>query len=103
MKRARRHYGIGLRLPFRENKDPEEKASIDDFYNEKYCLGRVQWLISKVCDQIPSVYTIFVANGKIDLGRGGLSRHFQNHLSFYPIHSWGICIFIDATIFVCVK
>jgi hypothetical protein len=47
MKRARRHYGVGLSIPFREGTDPEEKAWIDDFDNSKYCEGRVKWLIAK--------------------------------------------------------
>ena len=46
MKRARRHYGIGVDKSFREGKDPEEKGYVDDFDN-KYCQGRVEWLIAK--------------------------------------------------------
>lgn len=49
MKQSRRHYGIGLSMPFREGKDPEEKSFFHDFNNEKYCRHRVEWLISKVC------------------------------------------------------
>jgi hypothetical protein len=49
MKQSRRHYGIGVNVPFREGKDPEEKSYFDDFNNEKYCRDRVKWLISKVC------------------------------------------------------
>lgn len=47
MKRARRHYGFGLCIPFREGIDPEERASIDDFDDLKYCCGRVEWVIAK--------------------------------------------------------
>jgi hypothetical protein len=46
MKRARRHYGIGVNITFREGTDPEERAYIDDF-NSKMCSGRVDWLIAK--------------------------------------------------------
>ena len=46
MKRARRHYGIGISFAFREGKDPEELAYLDDF-DIKYCSGRVEWLIAK--------------------------------------------------------
>jgi hypothetical protein len=46
MKRARRHYGIGLGIQFREGTDPEELAYIDDF-EVKMCRGRVKWLIAK--------------------------------------------------------
>jgi hypothetical protein len=49
MKQSRRHYGIALSLPFRKGKDPKERAFQDDFYDKKYCRGRVEWLISKVC------------------------------------------------------
>jgi hypothetical protein len=49
MKRSRRHYGVGLNMPFREGKDPEEKSFRDRFYDQKYCWDRVEWLISKVC------------------------------------------------------
>jgi hypothetical protein len=51
MKQARRHYGVALGMPFREGKDPEEKAYIREFDDEKYCNGRMKWLISKVCNQ----------------------------------------------------
>jgi len=47
MKRARRHYGIGLCFRFREGTDPEELAYIDEFDNIKMCRGRVRWLIAK--------------------------------------------------------
>ncbi|KAH8650615.1 Hsp70 family protein-like protein [Tricladium varicosporioides] len=47
MKQSRRHYGIGLSLPFREGRDPEEKAFLSRFNNMKYCRHRVKWLISK--------------------------------------------------------
>ncbi|KAH8762343.1 Hsp70 family protein-like protein [Hyaloscypha finlandica] len=40
MKRARRHYGIGLCFRFREGTDPEELAYIDEFDNIKMCRGR---------------------------------------------------------------
>jgi hypothetical protein len=79
MKRARRHYGIGLGLLFRENKDPEENSYTSDFDNQKYCSGRVNWLISKVCDRIPSVYTIFVlANGNIAQGEEVFQDTFRS-------------------------
>jgi len=47
MKRARRHYGIGISLPFREGTDPEKLAYFDELYNAKFCQGRLQWLIAK--------------------------------------------------------
>ena len=47
MKRARRHYGFGLNIPFREGIDPEERAFIGDFDDLKYCRGRVRWVIAK--------------------------------------------------------
>jgi hypothetical protein len=47
MKRARRHYGIGVGKKFREGTDPEELAYIDEFGNIKMCHGRVAWLIAK--------------------------------------------------------
>lgn len=49
MKQSRRHYGVGLNMPFREGKDPEEKSFLNDFNDRKYCCHRVRWLISKVC------------------------------------------------------
>ena len=49
MKQSRRHYGVGLSMPFREGKDPEEKSFLDAFKDEKYCRERVEWLICKVC------------------------------------------------------
>lgn len=49
MKQSRRHYGIGLNMPFREGKDPEEKTFRDNFDDGKYCRDRVDWLICKVC------------------------------------------------------
>ncbi|OBT74750.1 hypothetical protein VF21_06621 [Pseudogymnoascus sp. 05NY08] len=48
MKRSRRHYGVGLNMPFREGKDPEGKSFRDRFEDQKYCLDRVEWLISKL-------------------------------------------------------
>lgn len=48
MKQSRRHYGVGLSMPFREGTDPEENSYFDDFHNQKYCRCRVKWLISKV-------------------------------------------------------
>ena len=46
MKRARRHYGVGLNDQFREGTDPEELGYIDEF-DVKMCRGRVEWLIAK--------------------------------------------------------
>jgi hypothetical protein len=48
MKQARRHYGVACGMPFREDKDPEEAAYIDEFSEKKYCGDRMEWLISKV-------------------------------------------------------
>jgi len=52
MKHARRHYGFSVGFPFREDKDPEAKAYTEEFENEKYCRGRMDWLISKVCSEV---------------------------------------------------
>jgi hypothetical protein len=48
MKQARKHYGFALGMSFREGKDPEEKAYISEFDNQKYCEERMKWVISKV-------------------------------------------------------
>ncbi len=49
MKYARRHYGFGIAEHFRKGIDREEHAFINEFDNEKYCSGRMQWIIAKVC------------------------------------------------------
>ncbi|KAK7526421.1 hsp70-like protein [Phyllosticta citriasiana] len=43
---ARRHYGFGVSLPFREGKDPPEDAWYDD-EGDKMCYRRVHWLVRK--------------------------------------------------------
>ncbi len=55
MKQARRHYGIAVAMPFRQGKDLEETAYIDDFRDTKYCKDRIKWMISKVCNQRASL------------------------------------------------
>jgi hypothetical protein len=47
IKHARRHYGMIVLLPFRENVDPEDRSFVWDLDNLKYCTGRMKWLISK--------------------------------------------------------
>jgi hypothetical protein len=47
MKRARRHYGAGLALAFRDGIDPEELSFHDEFDNSKWCGGRIRRLIAK--------------------------------------------------------
>lgn len=48
IKHARRHYGVTVMLPFRENIDPEDRSYLWKLYNySKYCTGRMKWLISK--------------------------------------------------------
>ena len=59
MKRARRHYGFKIAMPFREGIDPEDNAFIRNFDGLKYCEGRVEWLIAKASNKeylpIPSL------------------------------------------------
>jgi hypothetical protein len=47
IKHARRHYGMAVFLPFRENIDPKDRSFVWNLDNVKYCLGRMEWLISK--------------------------------------------------------
>jgi hypothetical protein len=49
VKYARRHYGYALSVAFREGVDPKERSYEDNFNEKKYCTGRMEWLISKVC------------------------------------------------------
>ncbi|EME44334.1 hypothetical protein DOTSEDRAFT_88524 [Dothistroma septosporum NZE10] len=46
-RRCRRHYGVGLALPFREGLDPEECQVIWPWDRSKMCKDRVHWLIDK--------------------------------------------------------
>jgi hypothetical protein len=48
IKHARKHYGVDVMYPFRENIDPEDLAHMSKTDNIKYCKGRMKWLISKV-------------------------------------------------------
>ena len=49
IKHVRRHYGISLRMDFREGIDPEDNAYYDLLDNKrKMCRSRMEWLISKV-------------------------------------------------------
>jgi hypothetical protein len=47
MKRARRHYGVGLAMIFRQDDDAEDMAYTDSFDNTKMCSNRVDWMIAK--------------------------------------------------------
>lgn len=55
VKRARKHYGVGLNMPFREGKDPEEKAYVSRCDDQRYCRDRIKWLIAKVCSREPFI------------------------------------------------
>ena len=48
MKYARRHYGIIIGKLFRQGQDDEKHAFIDPFSEEKYCEGRIDWMVRKV-------------------------------------------------------
>jgi hypothetical protein len=48
MKQSRRHYGFSWSIPFREGIDDEKNAFIEEFTDEKYCRGRMEWVIAKV-------------------------------------------------------
>jgi hypothetical protein len=58
MKHARRHYGISVGMPFREDKDPETKAYTHEFGDMKYCMGRMKWLISKVRNELAFLFIL---------------------------------------------
>lgn len=47
VRRCRRHYGIGLALPFRENVDPEDRSVTWPWDRSKMCKDRVHWLVDK--------------------------------------------------------
>jgi hypothetical protein len=47
IKHARKHYGMSVSCPFRENIDPEDCSFLWNMDNVKYCSGRMKWLISK--------------------------------------------------------
>ena len=47
-KQARRHYGVGVGMPFRAGVDNEKDSYICNIYNAKYCRYRVDWAIAKV-------------------------------------------------------
>ncbi|PMD34535.1 Hsp70 family protein-like protein [Hyaloscypha variabilis F] len=47
IKYVRRHYGVGLSMPFREGIDPEHLRYTEYARNEDYCRGRMTWIISK--------------------------------------------------------
>jgi len=49
IKYVRRHYGVGLSMPFREGIDPEHLRYTEYARNEDYCRGRMTWIISKAC------------------------------------------------------
>ncbi|KAL1615733.1 hypothetical protein SLS54_008863 [Diplodia seriata] len=46
-RKARRHYGFAVGLPFRTGVDPEDYGFIDKFSMEKLCRGRMDWVIHK--------------------------------------------------------
>ncbi|KAG4415113.1 hypothetical protein IFR04_011750 [Cadophora malorum] len=47
IKKARRHYGVGLNCPFEEGVDLESLGYIDEWDGRKLCLNRVVWMVSK--------------------------------------------------------
>ncbi|KAH9223806.1 Hsp70 family protein-like protein [Leptodontidium sp. 2 PMI_412] len=47
IKKARRHYGIGLNCRFKEGVDPESLGFIDEWDGSKLCMNRIAWLVSK--------------------------------------------------------
>jgi hypothetical protein len=47
-RRCRRHYGIRLRMPFREGIDPEDRAQYDEYSGQKMCKNRMVWCFGKV-------------------------------------------------------
>lgn len=48
IKKARRHYGIGLNWTFEEGVDPESLGFIDEWDGRKLCMNRIVWMVSKV-------------------------------------------------------
>lgn len=94
IKRARRHYGYSISMPFREGTDPEELGWISDFNDVKYCRGRVKWLIAKASNNerapIPSLLIYgFRARRSITT----LSERLLLKLSIHParLSSWRPC------------
>ncbi|KAF9629605.1 putative hsp70 family protein [Lasiodiplodia theobromae] len=43
-RKARRHYGYSVGLPFRDGIDPEKKSYIPIWIDKKYCEGRMEWV-----------------------------------------------------------
>ena len=44
---CRRHYGFAVAKPFREGTDPEYLGFTHDYHGNKYCRGRMSWVIEK--------------------------------------------------------
>lgn len=47
-RKARRHYGYEIGMPFRDAIDPYSKRYKDDWTGKNYCCGRMDWVVRKV-------------------------------------------------------
>lgn len=52
-RRCRRHYGISWGITFREGIDSERNSYIDAFSGKKMVSGIMEWIIAKVCFNLP--------------------------------------------------
>lgn len=48
IKKARRHYGVGLSRMFEEGVDPESLGFISEWDGSKRCANTIEWMVSKV-------------------------------------------------------
>jgi len=85
IKHARRHYGVSGGSHFRENIDPEYRSYIEPMFNQKYCTGRMKWLISKVIS-VPNgrKYRIRVEFGPLTMCLFREMKSFKVHLGLPP-------------------